>query len=1364
MGAAKAIDMNHDGRRGDMTDASEEMVASSAGVLGTNRGHTTKGMQAYYTDAATSKWIASILNADAVVLDPTCGNGSLLVGFTNAKGKSGIEIDPAMVKASGNVHAVCADWQHLHPLLRSLGAEWPCLVVNPPFSLEWNVDGIGEGPSGEIAFPMALELLRARGAGAYIVGRDRFHKSILPKYREHIAAIVDVDDLFSDVGVKLPSTIAFFTKTKSDDEPLRLTLKHEDLKRDAADQVRRTMSYRASIYSADQEWSDTPARAKMDAAFAEYKRRLPGRLSLQKHTIELNGKRLSVKLSAYSQIKCAESNQRGILEWLGTHHHQPASRFGLQTADHKRIQKLCADPDLGISISPDACAAIDDAILEAQRDSCPLYPVEPVQRLGFLQSADELKCLVSDMARGFEAGHAYPMQCRTDVLEESGSREVITEDGPAVRSTIQTRRALSILVETTNGIVKFQESKEDIEYLLRVFDIPDPGDVATRFPKETAYWREIIGRIEKEIQAREPGFQFGWYQLEDLARLMVKHRGMLCWEMGLGKALGLLVCARALELSGRVPDGCCGFTMPQDLIPQFSAECIRFFGRELTVIDRAADMGTRKKKDTAVSAIKVRGMVAERRAYLKRVQAKHVANGARHRDLYAQSMGTSMAARPPGNDPGPFVPGVWAVTHYEALAVTGKSSDKDGLLSTWSPGYRNPDIELQKQGYSLAVRHTPITRRVWDQIAETHEYDWRTQSKKRVKEAREAFNRKDMGLSECPNCQATPVGKNDTEEREDGKVVPARGWVGRYHCRKCGYTHSALNVKAAYSILADVFKMSFVDEANKIQGDDSFQSKALRAFKSPYKIGATGTPIRQYLPSAFWPLHSIIGTGARFPYAYNGGRDAWINDFCVLEQDVYEDRTRGQKRVLAAVSNLARCWALLSRVLVRRRMDEVGIVVEMNGNWLCPDCKKTHTIDVGTGIEWSKPPYVRCCGRQWNTIAPIKYHPTVVPWGVHQKKQAAFWLNEDKFCTWFKDKYPDTPYSSEYITRMSACLGQLQRVEWAAVSPADDAEKDYWKIPVSPWTPARIKVLQLAQAAVRQGRKVLIGTERVAPGKWIAERLRELGIKAMHITEEDSHGKTKTKSPKHRAAAINSFRNGECDVLCVGENAAALGFNLDRASVVIAEGLPWVMAVWRQFLMRARRLTSKQPVDVYPIITDGSITARKWSLINRQGAAAELALDGRIAGIDVEQVDPAQILREMQEAGCAVDGTEIPEAEIFRQWEAMKAGTLPMVTLTEPTPEPMATSIVPVVRKKSVPPGRLAHARAKWKCAHNVRMDYPCTDCDATNAPQCSHGKRYDVMCIDCASHAVDEAIRNGADREMIDTLSSLLMLAMESE
>ncbi len=622
--------------------ATDEVLASTKSVLRPNRAGGTRGVQQYFTPLEVAGWIAQVIGYTHRVFDPTAGNGALLSGF-NESARIGVEIDADQVAAARKLErayaAILGDFQHVYPLLRRLGIEFPTVVCNPPFGLDWEVPGleVPKGSSTLLTFLMARELLADGGQGCLIAGATRFFDEVHPIAKGQFFGLVEIDRLFP--GVELPCIIAFFSKgsplsTSTADRAVRV---HFSSCKDLDDQTRAALSKaRADLFGYSHAPTDRELLTKLDAIRKEYARRRGRRLAGQKHTIELKGQRLRVSPSAFTAIALARYKQGSQHQWLSTFDKQPPTYFAMQSREWRKL----------LTISEEARSAIDRAISDNERVAVPLYEVTKAQRLGFLVDIDQIRCTKSDPERHFVAGESYPISCGTQVLSTHAERTRPTPDGPEVFQVVVERKAMEIKI----GAERFDESTTDLEYILDHFAVPDPGEIATRFPEEIAEWERVLAEIEREIQEREPGFRIKTFQLRDMARLLFKRGGVIAWQQGLGKTLGLGLFVRALEKMGRLPDGCALFIMPQDLTDQFADEIRRFFGRELLFVTHLGDDvdHPRSRGPREVSAIEVRERVLGRRA-----------------DLKAQHRGVHLAPRPP----------VWAATWFEALAINQRESE-----------------------------------------------------------------------------------------------------------------------------------------------------------------------------------------------------------------------------------------------------------------------------------------------------------------------------------------------------------------------------------------------------------------------------------------------------------------------------------------------------------------------------------------------------------------------------------------------------------------------------------------------------------------------------------------------------------------
>ena len=1073
---------------------SDEVLDSSASVVRSTGRGTLIGLQQYFSPPEASRLAQAVFcpsGSALPVLDPTAGNGALLEAFTC---RYGVELDPDHAKAASYT-AIQGDLQRVYPLLRLAGVEFPAVVLNPPFGMDWKEEEGKTVNSMLQTYRYALGLLDALGQGMMIAARDRYWREVAPE-ATGAYAVIDCEDLFD--GVEIPTVIVFFVHPDALDEdpepPLALRARRSELTK-LAGQVRDARDARVSYVRAYAD--DSSLKDAFRSVALEHRRRVQaeqGRAA--RYDLAARGQKLACHLSAFAKVALANSGLVRNAEGLNG---KSVHYFALNMREWKQI--AAAGEEGLLSIDPALPALVDRVVRAAVRDATPLYPVKPQMRLGFLEDLEALLCTESDPELEFATGERYRLSTKTKIQREGGERVVQLRNGEqAVRATERERRLLEVQV----GRHSFDESKQGIEYLLAHFAIPDPGDVATRFPAEYARAVEVLRSIEQEYLAPR-GHAFKAFQVDDLARLLVKGKGPLGWDTGLGKTLGQLSWAIACVRYWRCQDATL-FVMPQDLLGQFQGEAMRFFGRTVQLI--------------------------QTQAAAKRVDG-HVRRGG----------------------------GGWYATYYEALSLVGR---KDRSL---------PDAVMVPPGQQRFQRPE-------------------------LDENGEPRPRKLLSSREfCPRCLADH----------------SQGWKGRI-CERCRYVHKSLKVRAIASLLATTFGRAVicVDELSEMQGDDSLRGKAVRGMRARHPLGGTGTPISNYVNSCFFGLWWCCGSASpRFPYDIDG-KPQFERDHCVIEY-TYGDPEQGEgsirkrRKILPEVTNLSVFWRLASTNMVRRRKEDSG-----------------------------------------EPIVPRYFKPITVPAGEQQLAHHRQIFAD--FVRWFTETHPDSPLVRDgVVEQFAAGCGMLPKLDYASTMPESDPDHAWWGIPSTNWTPATLKVLELALEHVRAGEKVLIGSSLVDTGPWLAARLCERGARAVHITEQRD-GKAQTKNPRQRAAELKAFREGAAQVLCCGVKAVKFGHNLPEVSVVILHGPPWTHLEVKQFVDRAWRLTSTRPVVVYVVIPQGLIGERKWELVKDKGAASDLALDGQLVEEPEPEINWSDELRKMRKAGIEATGDEVPESEIEALW------------------------------------------------------------------------------------------------------------------
>jgi superfamily II DNA or RNA helicase len=129
---------------------------------------------------------------------------------------------------------------------------------------------------------------------------------------------------------------------------------------------------------------------------------------------------------------------------------------------------------------------------------------------------------------------------------------------------------------------------------------------------------------------------------------------------------------------------------------------------------------------------------------------------------------------------------------------------------------------------------------------------------------------------------------------------------------------------------------------------------------------------------------------------------------------------------------------------------------------------------------------------------------------------------------------------------------------------------------------------------------------------------------------------------KNRQALVHEFQTNPDCRLFLTTNAGATGLNLQAANTVINVDLPWNPAVLEQRIARAYRMGQKQPVDVYILVTEGTLEER---LLATLAAKQDLALAALDPDSDVDEVHLESGMEELKRRLEVLLGAK-PEASV----------------------------------------------------------------------------------------------------------------------
>jgi hypothetical protein len=1228
--------VNNNQKGTDVQGLSEEVLDSSADILKGGQHGGLKGLQQFYTPPELSDLIKAALGSSdgqqiqLPTFDPTAGDGSLLKAVAPARAY-GVEIDKDQIKnAESSYQAICADIKDVATLLYRVMPQFPLILANPPFGLEdWSDPAIEDGKklgSTLLTWKYVEQMLTDDGQFVFITGKNRFYREIEgTSFAKGIYFVIECADLFE--GTNEPCVIAWGVHPDVREDAIYnphaadSTSRYENTEgyvtkvasrselKNLAGQIR---SQRKAAQGDNRIYSNTWGGMAQfleawEAVQAEHKIRVRmakgQKIANDAFDLWADGDKIRVKPSAFAQIVLAQEHKLRPLLKLAN---KKLNWFASYEQDWEDVKEAL---DVGVlRIDPYLVDRVERILQEKHKNELPLYKIPLTQRIGFLKRHKEIKCLKSDEERHFTAGESYRIDIDDQSVEKPAQETKIVQRGEnagelKIVDYLYTARYLDIQIKNDNGrTVHFYDSvdhQEDIKYIVEHFELPDPGDVRSLYPDEVDHNREILWALQKKIKAcaeawdakhtdrqKKPFHKLRHFQVEDLSRMLVKKTGVLAWHQGLGKTIGAIAWFTAQVRLGRSKDRLL-IICPQDLIEQWRDEVERFTGRKLQLIRTHGD------------AVNVKRLFKKggRGWYITYYEAL-ATNGVRGK--------TKLKAEVP------------VETKVEKVRTPGTGRRGDAQMAKWdemgefwqgisrAQYIEIPYHQRNEQGFRWIPRnskHFPNVKPPTD--GEPTYCGWGY--------INPVYTTKETILTSkhlCPQCKA-----------EKGK-----GWNGMA-CKAedrdgniCNYVHWEHRVKPMGSLLSVTFKDSaiVVDEGTMISGDTSKRSEVIRGLNSRCKLLMTGTPIKEYIPHAFWPLWWALGNNSpRFPFGYKDKTD-FENKHAVIRYTIVANK-RAARKVMPKVTGLSELWAMLPASIIRRRKEETG-----------------------------------------EPLVPHRKHLISVPLGVAQVDAMDQWIK--RFPDWFIETHPDSDVVTKggraVVEQMTPMLGLAQKLEWAEICPAGDKDIEWTGVEgTSNWTPANLRTILVTMTLVKQGRKVIVGSSLIKEAEFLAAALKEKGVNVVSFVDETGS----TIDPKKRAKMVQTFQSDKgADVIVTTQKSLRFGHNVDAATAMVVCGLPWEFEVWDQFINRHHRFTSFMPVDTYCIVPGGeaplegqdqpTVTRRKWNLLEQKGDAAALALDGRLIEHDIEDINQEMIARQMMESGFTIQGNEIPEEEVEAHW------------------------------------------------------------------------------------------------------------------
>ncbi len=160
--------------------------------------------------------------------------------------------------------------------------------------------------------------------------------------------------------------------------------------------------------------------------------------------------------------------------------------------------------------------------------------------------------------------------------------------------------------------------------------------------------------------------------------------------------------------------------------------------------------------------------------------------------------------------------------------------------------------------------------------------------------------------------------------------------------------------------------------------------------------------------------------------------------------------------------------------------------------------------------------------------------------------------------------------------------------------------------------------LELCASMKENGHKILLFSQFTTMLDRIRERLNE-----EHISNLTIEGST---SKKNRAKYVKEFQEGKADVFLISLKAGGTGLNLTQADVVIHYDPWWNQAAQNQATDRAHRIGQTQHVQVYKLITQGTIEEKILTLQEKKASLMESVLSSDSEDLNLSTEDILALL------------------------------------------------------------------------------------------------------------------------------------------
>jgi predicted RNA methylase len=950
--------------------AAQSLFASAANAA-------DKGQAQYFTPREWARALCQPLpRFRHTIVDLTCGSGSLLEGCRRASTEHtlGCDIDPSVLPS--NPDFIAADVCRLLPLMDEIDWHADTFVLNPPWDLHLyreplasllksDLDTVAHAMAAHdgrtskdtidstvAILSLALDRCSQYGEGflianestlqRLILGPDAPHRALAVHCWAHVPIAGNICTPVSCSSSDFTTGVLYFARghdTGLQNQPcLAQSLEQ-------VGEITETLWQKRALWRKGAEARAYAYTTRVHTgwhALGEEWQRLNGRAGTPLHAgwnLWLAGKTdpiIRTDLSLYDNLS-QRIDKRQAEALVGLDGKRPM-QLVMQRSQRAALEKAAGlNGPSPYRVQPELQAAVQQAVAEYHAIRAPLYPLSPIQRLGYLDEQDDIECsrtLRSALGVCFGRGQRYALRSTTVAVRRLGAKvnnqggtDAVEWDGQELAFFISDRNGVERLfmeARLRSGKVRISILKEGekpgrqdeanletctidftLQDLVENFVIPDVPDVATMNPEGYRGHLQTLDRIEALT-----GFKHRKFQREDFARMALHAGGILAQDTGLGKGIAAyiwpLLKVGMFDSKPLRPNRPVLFVATGDLHGQIIDEGRLHFKTEPVVLDsqetflRISTLNPRGERQLApnyylttytqlarngvhpppeLDRADPRGMVERLHLKMEDVQAYFADRGNIYREHY-EKLGADPA------DNAAALKAKWFRACRDANEFTRAAFDKayyaiSPLAPDKSPGReRSPSGPVPWQDWPISCLNPAGQNHVILEYV-ILEYDRMTK------------------------------GIGEIRYYDDGRAV------------KCVYSPS----------LADRCQNSFAvvvaDEGTKIKGEETLVGIGTRQMNPEFRLPMTATPIKNRLPDIFHLAHWATGARRiahpRFPYGPED-QQSFAEEFCISERNLTKEEDTGRRfvKLTPQICNVHRLWKFIAPIVLRRRKADCG--------------------------------------------------------------------------------------------------------------------------------------------------------------------------------------------------------------------------------------------------------------------------------------------------------------------------------------------------------------------------------------------------------------------------------------------------------